>query len=166
MLSWAAGLRNDWSSSTTLCTRIALKFHSVALLNEEWKGLKQMRSLTALSSLGLWDSRPVFLCCFSFSTLQTIQFMSLSFFYWLVGFVLLNAAVDHSVYHFYDEDWENSERLGLSKSLKPLLWESPADPPSPDWSKDLSCDSLWQDFIGTLKALLHQSLSLTSQMMW
>lgn len=52
-----------------------------------------------------------------------------------------------------------TERLGLSKSLKPLQWESPVDK-----SKDLSCDSLWQDFKGALKALLHQSPFLTSQM--
>lgn len=58
--------------------------------------------------------------------------------------MLLHAAVRESVSHFYDGETENTEELGLFKSLKPLRLETQPTPPSSPWSKDLSYDSLWQ----------------------
>lgn len=86
--------------------------HSVA----EWR----IKSPTA--SLRLWDF------CFCVVSLHFKQYHLfffigwIFFFYWVVGFVLLNASNLFTI--FYDEDREYRERLGQSKSLKPLLWEA------------------------------------------
>lgn len=123
MLSWAAGLRDDWGGSTTLCTRIAFRFHGAAPLNEEYG------KYSAWHFWVHWVRETLGQRCVVSRSLHFTKKKTELSFYQLAGFVLQNAAVSECIYHFYAEDWENTERLEVSKSLKPPQWESPNDSP-------------------------------------